>query len=187
MIRLSKLPPKAVIFGVLLALFPALAFAAGGWDRFWQELSSSTYIQVGSGKEVVYEFFDPNCPYCGQAMETEAPFISSGKLTVRYIPVPALEASSMGKAAAILESQNPQAALVEDLRGALHTGAGGIAGVMPTQAVRASLERNLGLLRQTGMDIVPDLVFRLPDGHVGLIKGIFPDFALTRIIQGREP
>ncbi|MFA7657790.1 hypothetical protein [Acidithiobacillus thiooxidans] len=40
---------------------------------------------------------------------------------------------------------------------------------------------------QTGNDNVPDLVFRLPDGHVGMIRGLFPVSALDAIVAGQMP
>lgn len=136
---------------------------------------------------VVYDFFDPNCPYCAEAFQRELPFIQSGKLTVRYIPVAILTPSSLGKAAAILESQKPAQALAMDFRGVLQNGSGGIRSISPSAPVRASFERNLQFLLQTGNDVVPDLVFRLPDGHVTMIRGLFPASALQSIVQGQMP
>lgn len=174
--------------GITIAcLIPAVAFASGGWHQYWRELGSSTYIQVGTGKTVVYDFFDPNCPYCAESFQTEAKFINAGKLTVRFIPVGTLTPSSFGKAAAILESRDPAQALSVDFSGVLRDDTGGIDGVSATPAVRQGLDRNLALLQQTGAGLVPDLVFRLPDGHVGLIRGAFPEVALSRLVDGQMP
>lgn len=189
---LTMLPrmPKHWLGSAILAfsvVISAIAWGSGGWHRYWRELATSTFVQVGTGKTTVYDFFDPNCPYCAQSFETELPFVQSGKLTVRFIPVGALTPSSFGKAAAILESKDPAQALDTDLIGVLRYDTGGIEGVQPTPAVRRALDRNLALLQQTGADLVPDLVFRLPDGHVGLIRGAFPKMALDRLIRGQMP
>lgn len=174
--------------GITVAcMIPAISFAAGGWHQYWRELASSTFVQVGTGKTVVYDFFDPNCPYCAESFETEAKFINSGTLTVRFIPVGTLTPSSFGKAAAILESREPAQALAADFAGVLRDDTGGIEGVQPAPQVRRDLDRNLALLQQTGAGLVPDLVFRLPDGHVGLIRGSFPEVALVRLVHGQLP
>lgn len=176
-----------------LIFFSETALASGGWHQYWKTLATSTNIQVGHGPVLVYDFFDPNCPYCAEAFRREIPFIQSGKLTVRYIPVAILTPSSLGKAAAILESPKPAQALATDLQGVMRDGSSGIRGITPSATVRAGIERNLQILLQTGNDIVPDLIFRLPDGHgladghVGMIRGLLPASALQSIVQGRMP
>ncbi len=174
---------------VLLAavLFSGTAWASGGWHQFWNNLGTSTYIQIGNGKTVVYDFFDPNCVYCAEAFKRELPAIQSGQLTVRYVPVAILAASSLGKAAAILESHAPAHDLAVDFQGVMQNGSGGVRAITPSDQVRAGIGRNLQLLMQTGNDIVPDLVFRLPDGHVGMIRGLFPVSALDAIVAGQMP
>ncbi|PKY11858.1 hypothetical protein B1757_02550 [Acidithiobacillus marinus] len=181
----------AVLFGLIAIAEPA--HASGGWHRFWKSLATTANIQIGTGPVVVYDFFDPNCPYCAEAFQRELPFIQSGKLTVRYIPVAILTPSSLGKAASILDSPRPGHALAVDFQGVLRDGSGGIRSMTPSAPVRAGIERNLQFLLQTGNDVVPDLVFRLPDGHgladghVGMIRGLFPASALQAIVQGRMP
>ena len=46
-----------------------------------------TYIQDGHHGPIIYDFQDPNCPYCHVMYEHEAALIQAGKLTVRYVPV----------------------------------------------------------------------------------------------------
>lgn len=175
----------AVMFSLLL--FSGTALASGGWHQYWKNLGTSTYIQIGSGKTVVYDFFDPNCAYCAEAFKRELPAIQAGQLSVRYVPVAILTASSLGKAAAILESHAPAHALALDFQGVMQNGSGGVRAVTPSDQARAGIARNLRLLLQTGNDIVPDLVFRLPNGHVGMIRGLFPVSALDSIIAGQMP
>ena len=45
------------------------------------------YIQEGHQGPIIYDFQDPNCPYCHVMYEHEAALIQAGKLTVRYVPV----------------------------------------------------------------------------------------------------
>lgn len=177
---------RSLITAVLVIMMPGLANAAT-WAQYWQNLDHAAYVQVGNGPVLVYDFFDPNCAYCLTPYKMEQSYIQSGKLTVRYIPVGFLTGSSFGKAAAILQARNPQWALAVDMRGIAESGKGGIAPLMPTSATRYGLQRNQALLEQSGVDIVPDLVFRLPDGHVGMIKGVFPGYAMESIAAGRMP
>ncbi|WP_372607143.1 hypothetical protein [Acidithiobacillus thiooxidans] len=107
---------KLTVF-LAAVLFSGTAWASGGWHQFWNNLGTSTYIQIGNGKTVVYDFFDPNCVYCAEAFKREPPAIQAGQLTVRYVPLAILAASSLGKAAAILESHAPAHALSIDFQG----------------------------------------------------------------------
>ena len=177
---------KALIASITLGVVPIAAFGSS-WTQYWRTLDHAAYVQVGHGPVLVYDFFDPNCAYCLTPYKMEQSYIQSGKLTVRYIPVGFLTGSSFGKAAAILQARNPQWALAVDMRGIAESGTGGIAPAMPTPAARHGLQFNQALLERAGVDIVPDLVFRLPDGHVGMIKGVFPGYAMESIAAGRMP
>ncbi|MBU2766902.1 thioredoxin fold domain-containing protein [Acidithiobacillus ferrivorans] len=136
---------------------------------------------------MVYDFFDPNCYYCPAPYKMEQQFIQEGKLTVRYVPVGFLTPSSLGKSAAILEAPNPPVALAVDMEGVVQNGTGGVLAIDPDAVARAGLAVQPLDAHRTGVDIVPDLVFRLPDGHVGMIKGVFPDSVLRDIVHGRMP
>ncbi|WP_438266993.1 hypothetical protein [Igneacidithiobacillus copahuensis] len=101
----------------LLCAGPALAATAAPlppitqgsyWNVIGQRL---TYIQEGTKGPVIYDFFDPNCPYCHGMYDEEQPLIRAGKLTVRYVPVAYLMPSSAPEAAAILQSPHRLSAL----------------------------------------------------------------------------
>ena len=177
---------SSLVTAVLVVMMPVLTNAAT-WAQYWRSLAHASYVQIGHGPVLVYDFFDPNCAYCLTSYKMEQSYIQSGKLTVRYIPVGFLTGSSFGKAAAIIQARNPRRALAMDMRGIEESGTGGIVPAMPTTAMRYGLQHNQALLEQAGVDIVPDLVFRLPDGHVGMIKGVFPGYAMESIAAGRMP
>jgi len=179
---------RRLVVAALCSLAASNACASGGWHRFWGQLDHSAYIQLGNSKTVVYDFFDPKCPYCLDAFVKEMPFVNSGRIAVRFVPVGFLTPSSFGKAAFLLESPNPQAALFSDMRGVSRDDSGGVPALSsPSPGIRAALQHNQELLEQTGSDLVPDLVFRLPDGHVGMIRGDFPPYALQAISRGEMP
>ena len=177
---------KALSASLMLGFVPLAAHGAS-WVQYWRQLDHSAYVQVGHGPVVVYDFFDPNCSYCPAPYKLEQQFIQEGKLTVRYVPVGFLTPSSLGKSAAILEAPNPPTALAVDMEGVVQNGTGGVRAIDPDAAARVGLQYNRSMLIETGVDIVPDLVFRLPDGHVGMIKGVFPDSVLRDIVRGRMP
>ncbi|MHB1321021.1 MAG: hypothetical protein ACYCY0_05605 [Acidithiobacillus ferrivorans] len=60
----------------------------------------ATYIQDGNKGPIIYDFQDPNCPYCHVLYKAEAPLIRAGLLTVRYVPVAFISPNSLPEAAA---------------------------------------------------------------------------------------
>lgn len=56
-------------------------------------------------------FFDPNCPSCQLLYKNLRTFIASHGLQLRWVPVAIVNATSLGKAAAILQAPDPVAAL----------------------------------------------------------------------------
>lgn len=71
---------------------------------------ASEAAPVIPAQNVVYAFFDPNSPFCQLAWKAFTPYIAQG-LEVRWIPVAFLSASSRAKSAAILQAEQPEAAL----------------------------------------------------------------------------
>ncbi|WP_226841353.1 thioredoxin fold domain-containing protein [Acidithiobacillus ferrooxidans] len=72
-------------------------------NSYWKDIGQRlTSIQEGHKGPVIYDFFDPNCPYCHGMYDEEQPLIKAGKLSVRYVPVAYLMPSSTPEAAALL-------------------------------------------------------------------------------------
>ena len=70
--------------------------------KLLKEIGSAYWIQEGAGPRIVYIFFDPNCPFSHKLYLATRAEVGKGGLQLRWIPVGQLEASSPGKAAAIL-------------------------------------------------------------------------------------
>lgn len=89
------------------AVAPALS------DGLWGQLSKSTWIVDGNpkAKKIVYVFTDPNCPYCSRLWGDLRPWVDAGKVQIRNIIVGILTPTSYAKAAALLASKDPVAAL----------------------------------------------------------------------------
>ncbi|MBU2763371.1 thioredoxin fold domain-containing protein [Acidithiobacillus caldus] len=170
----------------LLCAGPALAATAAPlppitqgsyWNVIGQRL---TYIQEGTKGPVIYDFFDPNCPYCHGMYDEEQPLIRAGKLTVRYVPVAYLMPSSAPEAAAILQSPHRLSALrhFEVLAGksfaAPLTTAGpvGLPRSKPTAQTLHALQVNMAVLQSTHSMGVPAILYRHKNGSTGLLPGM---------------
>ena len=134
-----------------------------------------TYIQDGHGGPVIYDFQDPNCPYCHALYENEAPLIREGKLTVRYVPVAILTPESAGEAAAWLSSPHPVQTLqhFEAIVGtAFQTGDfAHLPHVQVTARIRKELRENKKMFLELGFDGTPALLFRAKNDQLGMIPG----------------
>lgn len=131
---------------------------------------------------VVYVFFDPNCAGCHFLYESLRSFVTEGKVQVRWIPVGIVDPTSLGKAAAILQSHNPVAALAyNEKHYAIEDG--GIAETIPTARVRRELLENSALLGQLPLAVVPTMLFLSSSGQPMLIQGALSPLALRRVFQ----
>ncbi|BBF66695.1 Thiol:disulfide interchange protein DsbG [Acidithiobacillus ferridurans] len=162
---------------------------------FWQLMGKKlTYIQEGHQGPVVYDFTDTNCPFCHLLYVTEARLIREGKLTVRYVPVAIIKPSSMPEAAAILQADNPVAALqkAEDaIAKGMKTGkpanlaraTDAIGKASPkTIAAIKKIEANNVFLQEIGVDDLPDIIYLPKKGKLGLITGLISEKKLTELL-----
>ena len=181
-------------FGFFL-LTPNLAFAKTSGtapkmtaSSFWNQFLPHhvTYIQDGHAGPIIYDFQDPNCPYCHVMYEHEAPLIRAGQLTVRYVPVAFLTPQSPAEAAAWLQSPHPLQALkhFETIVGpALRSGSyRSLPKVTPTAATRKNLRQNLDIMGETGFEGTPAILFRAKDGAIGRIPGAISEASLKKLL-----
>ena len=151
------------------------------------DIDQATWITEGSGKHIVYIFFDPNCPHCHKLYETLSPLIARRDLQLRWIPVAMLSDTSLGKAAAILQAADPLSALQmnEDDFGLSDLGPGGA--ITPAAVIsdrtRLNLAANLSLLQEQNLFVVPVVVFRATDGEGHMFYGVPATENLNRLMQ----
>lgn len=153
------------------------------------DIQKATWIRDGKSAHVMYVFFDPNCPYCHQVFEMLRPQVQSGAVELRWIPIGKLMLTSLGKAAALLEDKDPTAALYRNERDfSRETGAfGGIEEEpLPREDTLRRLEANHALLRRSGNDGVPALLYRSKDGKANLVVGAPPAATLDGIVKSLE-
>jgi len=135
---------------------------------------------------VMYVFFDPNCPYCRRVYDGLRPQVEFGELELRWVPVGILMETSPGKAAALLSAADPVAAF-HDNENRFSTDRGTYGGIGeepgPKPEIAERLSRNLPLLRRSGRDGVPSLLYRDRSGTARFIRGAPPADALDAIVR----
>jgi len=160
----------------------ALALAA---DSMLRDIDQSTWVRDGQSKKVMYVFFDPNCPYCRRVYDGLRPQVEFGEVELRWIPVGILMATSPGKAAALLEAPDPAAAF-HDNENRFNSERGMFGGIdeelVPKPKTSAQLARNLELLRRSGRDSVPSLLFRDRTGAARFVRGAPSESRLEAIV-----
>jgi thiol:disulfide interchange protein DsbG len=150
------------------------------------DIGQASWVRDGQSTHVIYVFFDPNCPFCHKVYVDLRPQVERGEVELRWIPIAVLMTTSLGKAASILEAKDPTAAFHKNERGfSRDTGTfGGIEEEpVPHDDTLKRLDRNLALLRRSGADSVPALLFRTRDGKTHFIVGAPPQPVLTQILR----
>ena len=144
----------------------------------------ATWIAQGPGRRELYVVFDPNCAYCPLLYKNLQPLIAPYDLQLRWIPVAILDATSLGKAAAIMQAKDPKAAL--DYNEAhYNTGAytGSIPEEIPSTDTEARLRANEALLNQVGIPVVPTMLFQAKSGEAMVIQGVLSPIALRKVLD----
>ncbi|OFZ91163.1 MAG: hypothetical protein A2W21_15095 [Betaproteobacteria bacterium RBG_16_66_20] len=142
----------------------------------------ATWIAEGRGRHAVYIFFDPNCPACQLLYRNLRMFIESHDLQLRWIPVAVVNATSLGKAAAILQAPEPLVALrhnEERYHGEAYSG--GIEEDIPTAETEQKLRANERLLNRLDIPVVPTMLFADKDRRTVLIQGALSPLALRKV------
>lgn len=144
----------------------------------WSRLEKATWVPEGASdpKTIIYEFTDPNCPYCFLFWLANTPYRAHG-LQVRHILVGVITPNSLYKAAAILESADPSAAMTanEHDYDSSHgeNNAGGIAPAkQPRPETLKKIEANNNLMRSLGVEGTPGILYKSADGKVHRISGM---------------
>lgn len=153
--------------------------------EMWSRLEKATWIADGEddAPRVVYVFSDPNCPYCNMFWKQARPWVESGKVQLRHVMVGMLRADSMGKSAALLAANDPEAALEE------HESAGKASTLKPQEKVSAAMRRklddNLMLMGETGAAATPAIFYMDANGRLQQHQGAPQPDALEQIMGPR--
>lgn len=182
---ITVLARTITIAGAMLLNTGATADAAPPSSRADTVLAGApkaTWIADGQGARVVYIFFDPNCPSCQLLYKNLRSFIGSHDLQLRWIPVAVVDATSLGKAAAILQAPDPPAALRRNEEN-YHSQAyaGGIEEDLPSADTERQVRANERLLNGLDIPVVPSMLFAGKDGRTVLIQGALSPLALRKV------
>jgi thiol:disulfide interchange protein DsbG len=133
---------------------------------------------------VAYIAIEPNCYYCQLLYRELAPYINSGQLSARWIVGSFLSRTSQGKGAAILESSNPYAALLQnEANYSKDSGEGGAQELTNISAgVKAKLERNNRFLSRYGFG-TPVLIYRDKNKNIHVLEGLLSSSTVDQAIK----
>ncbi|WP_283709090.1 thiol:disulfide interchange protein DsbG [Pseudoalteromonas prydzensis] len=152
----------------------------------WQTLESSHWVRDGSAaaKRVIYTFTDPNCPYCRKFWENARPWVESEKVQIRHILVGILKADSLGKAAAILGSDNPEGEFNKFESGITFNSLKSLATI--PEELRAKLEQNHQIMSAMGARATPATFYHNQAGQLKMQMGLPPQAAMEDILGTLE-
>ncbi|SDH03024.1 thiol:disulfide interchange protein DsbG [Pelagibacterium luteolum] len=138
----------------------------------WDALEASSWVQDGdpSAERVIYTFTDANCPFCNELWHAARPWVEADKVQLRHVMVGVIRADSAGKAATILEADDPEAAMTQNVMNHAQ------GGVEPIESISAEttekLSENVQLMQQLGFSGTPGMVARAADGSLVLRPGV---------------
>lgn len=182
-----RIAGRALLTLLLLVGVGATGAQAAADSGPMQALQSTHWIAEGSARpqHVLYVFVDANCPYCHQLWIALQPYYRDG-LQVREVLVGIIGPSSPGKAAAILDSRDPSAAMRRnELQwGSRGDGGGGIAPLaQPGPADTEVLSHDLTLLQAFGFQGTPGIVYFDVQGRAHGADGLPSGPQLAQIVH----
>ncbi|NCC22043.1 MAG: thiol:disulfide interchange protein DsbG [Alphaproteobacteria bacterium] len=135
-------------------------------ERLMSDVEDSNWIVLGNKQApAIYVIVDPQCPHCKEFLnDLKAPYIDTGKMQVRIIPV-GLSERSMAQAAFLLAAPDPESRWFRHLEGdetALPAKQD-----LNTQGA----QMNLGLMQAWKFDATPMTVYRNADGEIKILRG----------------
>ena len=147
----------------------------------WAELAKASWIAEGATqpKRIVYVFTDTECPYCHKLWAATQPLLAGGDVQVRHVMVAVIAPQSRGRAAAILDAANPQAALQQHERSFGHSTVTPLPSVPAATAGR--IDANNALMEKLGIHGTPATVYKDAAGQVRMLQGMLPEDRLKAI------
>jgi thiol:disulfide interchange protein DsbG len=156
-----------------LTTAPLQAASAPALDaQVWQRLGEATWIAEGAQhpRRIVYEFIDTECPYCHKLWLATQPMLEGNGVQVRHIMVAVIAPQSMGRAAALLDAADPQAALRRHENGFGHSPIEPLEKV--PSAIAQSIRDNNALMGELGITGTPGIVYKDVQGKIHVAVGM---------------
>lgn len=156
-------------------------------EKAWAQLESAAWVRDGSkdAETVIYEFTDPNCPYCHKFWQAARPWVEAGQVQIRHVLVGVIKPDSVPKAATILAADNPEAALTRNEHNFQHGGIK-IADNIPDTA-RQKVAANSALMESLGYFATPTILYQTKNGEIGVKQGMPQGAEIQKIFGGPKP
>lgn len=135
---------------------------------------------------IVYVFFDAQCPHCGRLWEASAPLQQKVKFV--WIPIGLINATSAAQGAALLTAANPGALMTEH-EVSLLAGKGGISATSSiAPEVAQAIKNNTQLFNSFGAESVPFVVAKnVKTGQTVRQEGALSTAALAEFLGMDAP
>lgn len=155
--------------------------------KILKQAKDTHYFQEGKkdAPHKAYILVEPNCSACHILYEHIHSYIKQGKLAVRWIPVAFRKQSSMGKAAAILTSDNPGKALAKNEKGFDNqTETGAIKAKQDvSDAVKKKIKSNMQFMMSNDIRVTPVAIYQDQSGKAQMMRGFPGEKALKQKIH----
>lgn len=154
-------------------------------EAVWKRLGEAAWIAEGAKDptRIVYEFTDTECPYCHKLWQATQPLLDDGGVQVRHVMVAVIAPQSLGRAAALLDSADPTAALHRHENAFGHSPVEPLANVPAATARR--IEANNALMQELGIMGTPGIVYRDAEGKIHTAVGMQPPDRVKAIFGPR--
>lgn len=134
-----------------------------------KSIAHTTWFTVGrpDAPKHIWFLFDPNCIFCHLTWDKFLPYVKSGQLSIRAVPVGFLKPGSAKKAAAILLDKDPAQALTFNeahFNAATEEGGIHIPSHIPP-SILAEVHANNAWMQSAGIAGTPLLLWHGPHGH----------------------
>lgn len=137
----------------------------------------TNWVQDGSNNapHKVYIMIEPNCIACHMLYKEIKPAIQSGQLAVRWIFVSFMKPQSDGQVAAILQNQNPSAAIaMDESKFNEQTETGGAVPVAVSPATKVKIKQNMDFMSKYNFVGTPVVIYKSNAGSYQVVRGFMP-------------
>lgn len=134
-------------------------------EQLYYDIENSNWIPIGqAGTPLFYSFVDSQCQHCHSTLMALKPYIDSGKVQVRIVPIGFRE-ETQAQAAYLLATPNPAATWWRHLEG------DETALPASKDLSKQGVQRNLAIMQSWKLNVTPLNVYRGKDGKVKIIRG----------------
>lgn len=147
----------------------------------WDGLGKSAWVAEGAKhpKRIVYVFTDTECPYCHKLWEAIQPLLVNTDVQVRNVIVAVIAPKSESRGAALLDADDPAAALRQHEKNFGHSPLKPLAKVPEDTASR--LKANNALMDGLGIAGTPAVIYKDDKGTIRMLGGVPPEAKIKAI------